>query len=165
MRYQLDVLATSVTDVVNCAGGWLFDRAMAGWDVTVLARDHHDIRPLQILGVQVMDLEAAMVGPPRSPAALGVATELYLTNELVRSGVRKVIRNPHLDVTLWGEVWPLELDRGLSSARHELSSAARIFKAHALLAAEAPTRAVGPVETFRTATPKHRLGADVGFAR
>ena len=39
MRYRLDVVAGSVVDVVRFAGGWLFDRAMAGWDVSVLLTD------------------------------------------------------------------------------------------------------------------------------
>ena len=47
MRYRLDVVAADVADVVKFAGGWLFDRAMAGWDVTVLLVDHPDERPLQ----------------------------------------------------------------------------------------------------------------------
>ena len=36
MRYRLDVVAPSVPEVVKFAGGWLVDRVMAGWDVTVL---------------------------------------------------------------------------------------------------------------------------------
>src|SRR6201999_4509172 len=40
LRYRLDVVAADVADVVKFAGGWLFDRAMAGWDVTVLLVDH-----------------------------------------------------------------------------------------------------------------------------
>ena len=60
MRYRLDVVAADVADVVKFAGGWLFDRAMAGWDVTVLVADHPDERPLQILGVQIVDLEYAL---------------------------------------------------------------------------------------------------------
>ncbi len=38
MRYRLDVIAPSVIDAVQFTGGWLFDRVMAGWDVTVLIR-------------------------------------------------------------------------------------------------------------------------------
>ena len=64
MRYRLDVVAASVADVVRFAGGWLFDRAMAGWDVTVLltdrVADHRDERPLHILGAQTLDLEDAL---------------------------------------------------------------------------------------------------------
>jgi hypothetical protein len=36
IRYRLDVAAMSVLEVVTRAGGWLFDRVMAGWDVTVV---------------------------------------------------------------------------------------------------------------------------------
>ncbi|MBV8789682.1 MAG: hypothetical protein JOZ00_23760, partial [Mycobacterium sp.] len=31
LRYRLDVVAASAADVVQSAGGWLYDRAMAGW--------------------------------------------------------------------------------------------------------------------------------------
>ena len=68
MRYRLDVVASSVVDVVRFAGGWLFDRAMAGWDVTVLIADRPDDRPLQVLGAQTLDLEYALTtvtGLPR----------------------------------------------------------------------------------------------------
>src|ERR1700688_3322744 len=50
LRPRLAVLAPSVVEVVRSAGGWLFDRAMAGWNVTVITSDHSDSRPLQILG-------------------------------------------------------------------------------------------------------------------
>jgi hypothetical protein len=33
-RYWLHVVATNVADVVISIGGLIFDRAMAGWDVT-----------------------------------------------------------------------------------------------------------------------------------
>ena len=68
MRYRLDVVAADVADVVKFAGGWLFDRAMAGWDVTVLVADHPDERPLQILGAQIVDLEVR-TGDGGTPAA------------------------------------------------------------------------------------------------
>src|SRR3546814_1101974 len=41
MRYRLDVVAPTVAEVVRNAGGWLVDRAMAGWDVTVLRSEEH----------------------------------------------------------------------------------------------------------------------------
>lgn len=151
MRYQMDVLTTSVVDTVRCAGGWLFDRSMEGWDVTVLLCTQHDVRPLQILGVGVIDMEAALIDPTRRPAALGVAADLYMSDERVRHGVRKAVRSRHLDVTMWGEDRLVDVDRSLVSAHHELSSAARAFKAHALRAAGAPIGPVQPVEAFRVA--------------
>ena len=36
LRYRLDVMAASAVDVAQAAGGWLYDRVMAGWEVTVL---------------------------------------------------------------------------------------------------------------------------------
>lgn len=44
-KYQLDVTALDVADAARAAGGWLFDRAMAGWDVTVTtgARTRDDV--------------------------------------------------------------------------------------------------------------------------
>jgi hypothetical protein len=30
-RYRVDVVATTVSDVVRRAGGWIFDRVMQGW--------------------------------------------------------------------------------------------------------------------------------------
>ena len=39
VRYRLDVVAPSVVEAVRAAGGWMFDRVMAGWDVRVLVAD------------------------------------------------------------------------------------------------------------------------------
>ncbi len=33
-RYLLDVTASDIADLVRSAGGWLFDRSMAGWTST-----------------------------------------------------------------------------------------------------------------------------------
>jgi hypothetical protein len=39
VRYRLDVVAATVADAVAAAGGWMFDRVMAGWDVRVMLAD------------------------------------------------------------------------------------------------------------------------------
>ena len=152
MRYRLDVIATSVVDVVRFAGGWLFDRAMAGWDVTVLVADHPDDRPLQILGVQVLDLEdalAAVETRPR-PQALAVAADLFGCDPRVRQGVLQALDHGVTEVTLWGETWPAELDDSVGLVQHRLSMAAKIFKAQALAAAAVPHGSIGYLETFRS---------------
>jgi hypothetical protein len=154
VRYRLDVVAPSIVEVVRCAGGWLFDRVMAGWDVTVLVADDGDDRPLQILGAETADLETALVsglaGP--HPHALAVAAELYRRDERVRDGVRKALESGQTEVTLWGETWPAELDR-VGSVEHRLSVAARAFKAQALVAASAPVDHIELTEMFRSGTP------------
>ncbi|MGZ4578492.1 MAG: hypothetical protein ACXVX1_12400, partial [Mycobacterium sp.] len=137
MRYRLDVVAATVVDVVRFAGGWLFDRAMAGWDVTVLLMDlagHPDDRPLQILGAQVVDLEDALAtvqSRPR-PQALAAAADLFGCDSRVRQGVLQALDHGVTEVTLWGENWPAERDDSVGLVQHRLSMAAHTFKAQAL---------------------------------
>ena len=152
MRYRLDVVAATVVDVVRFAGGWLFDRAMAGWDVTVLVADHPDDRPLQILGAQVLDLEDALASVdsrPR-PQALAAAADLFGCDSRVRQGVLQALDHGVTEVTLWGENWPAELDESVGLVQHRLSMAAQIFKAQALAAAAVPQGSIGHTEIFRS---------------
>jgi hypothetical protein len=152
MRYRLDVVAASVVDVVRFAGGWLFDRAMAGWDVTVLIADHPDDRPLQILGAQTLDLEDALASAetrPR-PQALAAAADLFGCDSRVRQGVLQALDHGVTEVTLWGESWPAELDDSVGLVQHRLSMAAQTFKARALAAAGVPETSIGLAETFRS---------------
>jgi hypothetical protein len=161
MRYRLDVVAASVADVVLFAGGWLYDRAMAGWDVTVLLADHSadytDERPLHILGAQTIDLEQALASldagvetRPR-PQALAAAADLFGCDSRVRQGVLQALDHGATEVTLWGDSWPSELDDSVGLVQHQLSNAAQIFKAKALAAAAlAPEGPIGHTELFRS---------------
>jgi hypothetical protein len=145
--------------VVRFAGGWLYDRAMAGWDVTVLLMDladDPDARPLQILGARVIDLEdalAAVESRPR-PQALAAAADLFGCDSRVRQGVLQALDHGVTEVTLWGETWPAELDESVGLVQHRLSMAARTFKAQALAAAlntgGVPHASIGHLETFRS---------------
>ena len=152
MRYRLDVVASNVVDVVNFAGGWLFDRAMAGWDVTVLLTDHPDDRPLHILGAKTLDLESALASVetrPR-PQALAAAADLLGSDPRVRAGVLQALDHGVTEVTLWGKTWPAELDDSVGRVQHQLSTAAQMFKAKALAAAALRVSSIDPVESFRS---------------
>ncbi|APT09779.1 MULTISPECIES: hypothetical protein [Mycobacterium avium complex (MAC)] len=159
MRYRLDVVAATAVDVVRFAGGWIFDRSMAGWDVTVLLMDlaeEPDPRPLQIVGAQVLDLEEALASVqarPR-PQALAAGADLFGCDARVRQGVLQALDHGVTEVTLWGETWPSELDDSVGLVQHRLSMAAQTFKAKALAAASgvdgAPQVAVDRVEIFRS---------------
>ncbi|BBX41747.1 hypothetical protein [Mycobacterium simiae] len=155
MRYRLDVVACSVLDVVRFAGGWLFDRSMAGWDVTVLLTDladQSDLRPLQIIGAQTLDLEhvlASIEHRPR-PQALAAAADLVGCDSRVRQGVLQALDHGVTEVILWGETWPAELDGSVGLVQHRLSTAAQVFKGKALAAAALPGCSIGHAENFRS---------------
>lgn len=152
MRYRLDVVARSVPEVVKFAGGWLVDRVMAGWDVTVLISADEDTRPLEILGVETLDLEAALAmwEDRPHPQTVAVAADLFATDDRVRQGVLSALDHGLTEVTLWGDWCPEELDDTVGSVRHQLSAAARAFKAQALAATEGMEAVlVGECETFR----------------
>jgi hypothetical protein len=152
MRYRLDVVARNVPEVVKFAGGWLVDRVMAGWDVTVLISADGDTRPLEILGVEIRDLEAAleMWADNPTPQTIAVAADLFASDERVREGVLAALDHGLTEVTLWGEQCPEELCGTVDSVQHELSAAARAFKAQALAATDdRDAGSVGEAETFR----------------
>lgn len=139
-----------MADVVSHAGGWLFDRVMAGWDVTVLVADSDATRPLDILGVRVVDLEAGLArreGHPM-PQSLALDAQLYATEPRVRERLRHVLEHElSEEVTLWGD--GVAVDRPVDSVRHPLSYAARAFKAQAMAAMAAPGQ-VDPAELFHS---------------
>jgi hypothetical protein len=163
MRYRLDVVAPSVNEVVMYAGGWLFDRVMAGWDVTVLVDDHPDDRPLQILGAESLDLEAGLASMESRPhpQTLAVSVDLFERDARVRQGVLAALESGLTEVTLWGDTWPTELDASVDSVCHQLSAAALAFKSQALTAAAIPDAETGHAETFRIGLAAASVAADL----
>jgi hypothetical protein len=150
MRYRLDVVAPTVLDAVKFAGGWVYDRVMAGWDVTVLIGEHGDIRPLDILGAQTLDLESVLASweDRPHPQTVAVAADLFDIDSRVHQHVLNALEQGATEVTLWGDSLPAELGDSVDSVQHHLSAAARAFKARALAAANDTTE-VSHSETFR----------------
>jgi hypothetical protein len=152
MRYRLDVVAPTVFDAVKFAGGWVYDRVMAGWDVTVLVGNQDDVRPLQILGAETLDLDSVLASweDRPHPQTVAVAADLFDRDARVLQHVRNALDQGATEVTLWGDSLPAELHHSVDSVQHQLSAAARAFKAKALAAANDPAAtAVGHTETFR----------------
>jgi len=160
LRYQLNVVGSTTQDVVESAGGWLCDRAQAGWDVNVLVADGGAPRPLTILGATAIDLEDGFLSMVRSASrggALAVSTDLLGADARVRDEVVRALKRGLTEVTVWGTQWPAELGRQGDSIQHRVSSAARAFKSHALVAADVSTDAVTPTEAlFRIGTGSFR---------
>jgi hypothetical protein len=154
LRYRLDVVAASAVDVVQSAGGWLYDRMMAGWEVTVLLPDSFDTRPLRILGVRALDLESELAPEPASAAmgatsqSLAVSAEAFSSDARVRDRVFDALGRASTEVALWGDGWPPRIDRGMTRVQHVLSAAARVFKGYSLVAAGISCDAVDPTETM-----------------
>ncbi|WP_433152831.1 hypothetical protein ACQPZ8_18820 [Actinomadura nitritigenes] len=147
-----------MADAVRCAGGWLFDRVAAGWDVTVLTADHADPRPLRILGARPADLHCALSSPVRGPRprAIAVCGGLYASDPRVRRMVARA-RDELVEITLWDGTGPVEEPAGSAGEGewlpHRLSVAARAFKAQAMAAAAVPADAAGTTEFFRLSEP------------
>lgn len=151
LRYQLNIVATSTLDVVQSAGGWLCDRARAGWDVNVMVADGGDPRPLTILGATALDLSEGFLSIVRNSSrvgALAVSAELLGADVPVRDEVLHVLKRGLTEVTVWGSQWPAELGRQADAVHHRVSSAARAFKSHALVAADVSPDAVTSSETL-----------------
>ena len=148
LRYRLDVVAASAADAVHSAGGWLYDRAMAGWEVTVLLPQGCDSRPLRILGVKAMDQEAGLDRTGSAPHSVAVSAEVFAADDRIREMVLKALNHGLTEVALWGEGWPLAVNRGMDRAQHVLSSAARTFKGHALAVAGIRCGTVDPTEAM-----------------
>jgi len=137
--------------VVRRAGGWLFDQVMAGWDVTVVTAELGDPRALRILGVRARDLDSVLAVPVAGPClqAIALHTDLYDSDERVRRMVRTAAEGRSAEIRLWGEMMPEDFDCGAHSVSHQLSLAARAFKAQALAAADIADEQQADTEVFR----------------
>ena len=141
---------------MQSAGGWLCDRARAGWDVNVLVADGGDPRPLAILGATALDLDDAFLSMVKSASrvgALAVSADLLAADARVREEILRALKRGLTEVIVWGRQWPAELGRQADPVQHRVSPAARAFKSHALVAAAVSTDSVSPTETlFRVGT-------------
>ncbi|MFE6862051.1 hypothetical protein [Nocardia sp. NPDC057668] len=153
LRYRVAVGARNPAEVVRFAGGWLFDRVHAGWDVTVVVSEHGDPRPLQILGANVLHLDDCLAWATYDtwPHLLVLDTALFDTDPRVLSIVMATVDTGRSDVMLWGDVVPDEMSRRMGPVSHRLSSAAKAFKARACTAAAVPAAEVDQEESFRLA--------------
>lgn len=170
-KYQLDVTACDVIDLVQHAGGWLYDRSMAGWAVRVtLPNGDADVTALRILGLHAArtdssadsdtDIGAESGATPTRALALAASADALARDPALRADVLRAMNRGLVEVTLWGgsagapgRSGPAShfgangYDSPVEATEHVLSAAARAFKAHALRAAGL-NQSVGPVETF-----------------
>lgn len=153
--YSLDVVAMSVADVIEHAGGWLFDLTLGGWDVTVLLAVPSDPQPLHILGAEVGSMSEVLMARRRDrvPRALALSAALCRDEPKVRESVKMALRDQQVEVRAWGDADTQPLKQLTGSASHRLSIAARAFKRAALEAAGITRPQIDSVETFRASQP------------
>ena len=133
-KHRLVVLTSETADTIASAGGFIFDRAAAGWDVDVYLSDDIDDRPFRILGVRTSSLHHA-VDTASEPDCVFIASSLYERDRATRRLFQKAAQTNHTEVALWGGDWPRELRPGIGVVEHRLSLAALAFKAEAMKAA------------------------------
>ena len=130
-KYQFQVVAANIADAVLSIGGLIYDRAMAGWEVSVMVDGDTDRviddRPVRILGARVTKGPGSL---PR-PHLLAVAGDVMIKSDAVR---RHVLAIDDAEVLLWGRHHPTNLSRTFVAVRHQPSAAAHVFKAQALIA-------------------------------
>jgi hypothetical protein len=142
-RYRFQVVAANATDAVISIGGLIFDRAMSGWDVSVVVDGDEerstDDRPIRILGGRVTTLMAGLnrAGMAPRPQVLAVATDVMVKSEAVRRLVLAARNDNATEVLLWGRRHPPNLNCRFVPVRHRPSAAAHVFKSHALAAGAA----------------------------
>ena len=139
-KYQFQLVARNIADAVVSIGGLIFDRAMAGWDVSVVIDGEIggavDDRPIRILGAR---LATRMPGPnyaaalPR-PHLLAVATDVMVKSDSVRRHVLALGNDTETGVLLWGRHHPTNFPGTFVAAWHQPSAASHIFKSRALVA-------------------------------
>lgn len=150
-QFRLDVMAIDMDEAVASAGGFLCDRAMAGWDVRVfLAVTPESTRPLQILGTKAfpLDCKKPEVRRPAAVLALSASAELFTTDARIREFVIAALQGDS-EVTLWGKS-PVEIGSQLKPVQHRITPAALAFKKYALDAIADPRRELSMTEEFST---------------
>lgn len=156
-RYSAMCIAQDVAGLVEGAGGWLFDRAMAGWDVSAFVDERSDPRALHILGVRtVRYAEAWAAMETTTPTSFVVAGERYASDVEARRLLQDAL-GEGADVTVFGSPCALDQVEGISSVTYRLTAAAHAFKMHALAVAgrgRPPAHAIESLRQRDTTRPR-----------
>ncbi len=96
-----------------------------------------DHRPLQILGMQAVELDPHILAASTECAARGLAVsaDMFAPDARIQREVLAALNRWMTEVTLWHDDWPLNVGHRTTTVQHVLSGAARAFKCHALQAA------------------------------
>ncbi|WKG05753.1 hypothetical protein [Mycolicibacterium sp. HK-90] len=163
LQYRLHVVAADVAGVVSGIGGWLFDRAMAGWRIAVAGgrcadgcgADCADCRALRILGLKPVEVEGLWPSGEADVIALtAISADRYGGQDL--DGIRN-----RGAMVLFGSQAPDGLAGQVERVRYRPSAAALAFKTHALAVLGADPDSAGAETMFRYGRPAGLLDDDL----
>jgi hypothetical protein len=161
IRYQLCVFARDVGELVDLAGGWICDRILAGWDVSVAVSEPGDLRPLQILGVTLETQQRLrLITDASAAASIAITPGVFESDNHIRNEVLQALDQGAVEVSFVGPSLPRDLGGRLDRRQHRLSSAARAFKAHALAAAAVPCATMDATEDLHSSARSYDVPVD-----
>ena len=149
--YRLDVFSDSVREVVAEAGGWIVDRVLAGWRVTLITDADDGECAGRILGCEVAVASAITDASRPRPYGIVLTSARCRTDSQLQQCIADALDRHIAEISLIGVRPSGRCDPRLRPVTHCLSSAAQAFKAHALLAAGLSDSSVDVTERFLSA--------------
>lgn len=146
--YRMHVVARDAAELAANAGGLIVDRTMSGWRVTVALSDAADVRPLQILGAELVDEATSPGHPDEEQCVLVMGADAYAK---VLSDDGRQLPAGCAEILVWGESPDQNHVFG-----HSLSAAAVAFKSQAVAAAHLPGSEIAISEAFTSMNAKGR---------
>ncbi|OBF41612.1 hypothetical protein A5719_12760 [Mycolicibacterium peregrinum] len=146
--YRMHVVARDAAELAVNAGGLIVDRTMSGWRVSVALSDAVDVRPVQILGAELVDAGGAPGLPDEEQCVLVMGPDAYA--EVISDDGRQLPAGC-AEILVWGESPDQNHVFG-----HSLSAAAVAFKSQAVVAAHLPAGEIAISEAFTSMNAKGR---------
>ncbi|WP_166907182.1 hypothetical protein [Mycobacterium sp. DL440] len=137
------MVARDAAELVANAGGLIVDRMMSGWRVSVQLSQEGDVRPVQILGAELVDASSPGL-PDEEHRVLVMGADAYaraISDDGLPTGCAEIL--------VWGESPDQTHMFG-----HNLSAAAQAFKSQAVAAAQLGADEVAVSEAFTSMNAK-----------
>jgi hypothetical protein len=149
--YRLDVFSESVREVVAEAGGWIVDRVLAGWRVTLITDADGGDCAGRILGCEVTIGSAIADASRPRPYGIVLTSALCRTDIQLQQCIADALDRQIAEISLIGVRPSGHCDPRFRPVTHRVSSAAQAFKAYAQVAAGLPDSSVEVTERFLSA--------------
>lgn len=141
--YQLNIITDNPVEMICDIGGWVCDKALAGWRTTVILHGNPNPhgRVLRIVGIDTVVSDTSWSTLTPSPSnQMVVAARSYRNEAVLRRVVDDLLGAGLHDVILWGPAndgaaWQAPFDPPSTTHEYRLSVAARALKAQSLIAA------------------------------